>query len=193
MPSKYKCPVCGCTEYYSLSGSSTSTHSTFNGTHNENDGSKSLISADLDIYCAEHLDIRSFGVSLNAEVCLCKNCGHIDLFNESRVRHFQSEKERLDNELRAKESELSNLKEEQKKIENELASMRERTQAIAKLLTDEDITIRQHKELEQEAQEINSKRPQLEKRLAQLTNEIGQTEREYSSLSLKLGKVTPNN
>ncbi len=191
MPLKYKCPVCGCTEYYSLSGSASSNNDSPRDGQ-QNYSNKALINAFLDIYCAESLRIRSFDVSLNAQVCLCKNCGHIDLFNENLVSTFQSDKERFGEELRAKQAELENLNSEKKNTEEELAKIRERTQVIAKLLSSEDITIRQHKELESEAQGINSRRPQLEKRLAQLTKEIEQAQRDYNSIKGKLDRVTTN-
>ena len=90
MPSKYKCPVCGCTEYYSMSGASNSSNCPHSGNKSDNNRN-ALINANIDLNSFEFLDIRGFGVQLNAEVCLCANCGHIDLFNENLAKTFKAD------------------------------------------------------------------------------------------------------
>ena len=182
MPSKYKCPVCGCTEYFPLVPSRVGSRSSSDSKGNGNPKERSLIDSDLSIDCAEWLSIREFNIKLNAEVCMCKNCAHIDLFGEDLLKNVQNDNEIKRKEIEQKENELSVLKQRKAELEKELAQIRSREEEIVKLLKNEEITVKQHNQLLEESKIVGKKRPLLEKELKKIEPTIYELEQELTIL-----------
>ena len=193
MPLPYKCPICGCTEYYEIPGLGKEKRERKGTGYTDNPYRTEIIEPRCLVeYEAEISGDASYYrhvMNVNANVRLCKACGHMDLFNEGMLREIKQTEDELNGKIKDKEQELLNLQNEQKQIEKELGEIEVRLKEISKLLLDEDITIRKHNELEQEAKEIGAKRPQLEKKSKQIPLDIEKVERELNSLKWDLKNV----
>ena len=79
-----------------------------------------------------------YKLDFNAGVRLCKNCGHIDLFNSSMLESIESNKAYYSNKLKEKEDELAKLEKRKPEIDIELSAIKCRENDIEKILKDEN-------------------------------------------------------
>lgn len=185
MPKIYKCPICGCTEYYEIPAIGKDTEDSFK---REIIHPRCFIEYEIEISGDASLRINTMNV--NANICLCKKCGHMDLFNEGMLLAIQQSEARIQNDIKAKEQGLINLKQEQKDIEIELKRINEELANIGKLLLDDELTIRKHNELEEESKRLGADRPLLEKRIKEIPDETKKLEQEIEVLKWDLEHVT---
>ena len=106
MANGYKCPICGCTEHYSIPAVG------------REEISRSLVKYEFDIYGDAY--IRKAEVSFDANIRLCKNCGHMDLFNEGMLEEIKKDEQELSKLVSSKEEELHSLEVRGEQIKQEL-------------------------------------------------------------------------
>ena len=188
MPKLYKCPICGCTEYYEIDSISRQSIRNFGNNHqNERKTSpRSLIEYQLSL---EDAYIREETFNFNAAVCLCKKCGHIDLFNEHLLSDIKKEEAELNISIKEKKKELSLLLNKRDELTKWLSFATSRIEEISKLLVDQDITIRKHNELEEENETIHNKMSLIEAEKQELLIQIQKADDELVFVQERLKRV----
>ena len=193
MPKIYKCPICGCTEYYEIPGVGQESRITTGGPYSDNPHKttiiqpRCLIQYEIDIWGDARISKNVF--SFNANVCLCKNCGHMDLFNENMLKSIKAAEEEFSEQIKAKENEIKELNLKEKELLKELDDIKNRTKKISELLGDENITVKQQRELQEESKELNSNRASLEKEVNQIQPKISKLNEELAELKDRVLKV----
>ena len=114
MAIEYKCPICGCTEYYSIPTQGSVSERSLGTGFSDNPYTKEityprcLVEYELELSGDAWLTSSNF--EFNATVRLCKKCGHIDLFNESMLEQIKRDEEEFSKQITIKEQEIKSKK-----------------------------------------------------------------------------------
>lgn len=189
MPKFYKCPICGCTEYYEIPsirrGEDRET-CLKNGTKIKL-SPRYLLNVDIDIHGDAWLRQN---IDFNASVCLCKKCSHIDLFNEPMLESIKADEKEFKERIVFINEQLIKNEDEKKNIELKLEANNEKVSSLTKKLKDEDITIRMHNEAEKQLKTIKSDINDLQRQLADLSNISNELKEDLSQTEEYLKNIT---
>ena len=151
MEFKYKCPICGCEECYILKSSGSngkSTHLREGCPLSIEFSPRNLIDFDIEIFGDAY--IRNLVHNVNATVCLCKKCGHVDLFASQMLREIENDlktlsklEEKTLKEIKLLDGKLKNYNDNVENFENRLSELKH-------LIKDENKTIKEHNNFVQE-------------------------------------------
>lgn len=162
---KYKCPICGCEEFYIIDGVSSP---------NEN----GLIQYKIEIWGDAYL--RENVLNCNFETRVCKECGHVDLFKNPK--HLRDELENYKKQIAEKCAQIDSLKNKISLLKEEQKQNKSRIVFLEKQLTNDEITIKQQKEYQKELKEINDKNGLLSKTIKDAESNIESLENYINSI-----------
>lgn len=134
---KYRCPICGCEEYYTIDGV-------------REPGHNSLIEYDLYIIGDAQVKSNTFSTSFSTRVC--KSCGHIDLFKDPS--HLERQVDEHKKMIEGANQEIKSIEEEIEKLNLEKKKNEERLDFLNNQLESDEITVKQQKEYEEELIEV---------------------------------------
>ena len=177
----FKCPICGCEEHYEFPFIRTVLH--------EDNNLRSFIKhrIELGAYSDASISVNEFESNISAY--LCKECDHVDFFAEGMLNDIQKDKERLKGLIDKQETLISPLMKQEKPLQAKIAKLDEQIADAAKLLKDENITIKKHKELREESTKMAVEKHKLEDELRSIQRKIEPHRAEIMDLKNQLSKV----
>lgn len=196
MPKQYKCPICGSTEYYNIPGHEPSqiTRVTKN---NYEDGY--IVGQTTKTVIIEHRNLFNIGARsnervdvsfiVNAEICLCKNCGHLDFFNEEMLLDIKTNEKSFRDLLNQKQKDMNDLNEKINDKKNEEINLEKSIIDYETKIKDENITIKQQNQYLQELDVCKEKIKIVKKENYKLDKMREALKEELSDVKFRLDNV----
>ena len=163
---KYKCPICGCEEFYLISAVTEP-------------GKGGLFEYEIELWGDAYL--RKNTLSGSFETRVCKSCGHVDLYKNPRdiQRRINEHEQKISNanqQVKAVEDRIEELKKQNKADE-------ERLVYLEKQLKSDEITVRQQREFQDEFREVRERIASFPTKLSRLQNELSEVSKQRSLIS----------
>ena len=156
---KYKCPICGCEEFYEIRGISQP---------NE----VGLFQYELEIYGDAYIRKNELNPSFSTRVC--KECGHVDLYKNPGS--LQNELDAFNKKIAEKDLEIKSIEKQIESRKKQQEEDQKRELYLEKQLKNDQITIKQQKEYIGELQETKARISKFSKNVDDLERLLSETE-----------------
>ena len=179
---EFKCPICGCNEHYEIAIVDTPKYENIYVPNKKGGGTWVESYHEPNAFISCELKTRElegwidFDIHSHVQAYLCKECSHITFFAPSLLKSIKWQEEADRKEREKINSKLVTFKNSRKESLEMIGSMSKRLEELEKLLSSEDITIRQQKEYKEEEQKLESEFKIIRKQLESLDKEIASLE-----------------
>ena len=186
----FKCPICNNNEHYKINLLDTTSKK------NLGDGFYDRRTVTTVPRTLIRYEIESYGdggtaISFNAyaDAYLCKKCGHIQLFGKQLLDQINSDDKSLNFQKKDIESKLNSINKQLSILLTKKEKIETRQDQINQLLNSEDITIRQQRELTEEAEQIRKDLKPLYREINPIKEEQEKYQSELDEIDLKLKNI----
>lgn len=146
---KYKCPICGCEEFFTVEAVSSKSNIA------------ALFEYDLEISGDAWITRHSFSTYFSNRIC--KSCGHVDLFKDPES--LRQMVEAYENSVKEIKLEIEQIEKEIKELELQRENDEQKAVYLEEQLKSDEITVRQQNEFKEELKETKARLSTFDKKL----------------------------